>query len=118
MPLLFYGTFVEAGEVSSERRLFGSNLKPIETSIFDSYKLNKLGPWSRRKDVANFWWFERRSHTALSWHDGEGIEQTVWLPGLISASSAVAISRSEYGAILPGPTTFRLNNERKAYLYD
>lgn len=72
MPMLFYGS-VEG----RKRRLYAPNGRPIETSVFDSFKVADLAPLidltSHRSAyaVANHWWFEHRKHTAVAWHHEE-----------------------------------------------
>jgi hypothetical protein len=114
MPLLFYGKLP-----GSKRRLYAPSLRPIESSVFNSFKVKHLAPLSRKKFVANYWWFEERKHTALSWflHE-EAHEHTVFIPGLHGQFEALAIARREFGVLIPSPTVFRVNNEHRPYLYE
>jgi len=114
MPLLFYGT---PGK-STTKVLYGVRLQPIETRVFAGYELDKLGPKHKLFAVANYWWFEKRNHTALTWHDPRRIEQTIWMPGLLKQYDATAIARAEFGSVMPGYTVFRINNEHEPYLYE
>lgn len=116
MPLLFYGTRPESADRTPE--LYGVRLQPIETRVFDSYRVDKLAPYSKRRAVANFWWFTERKHTAFSWHDDRGREQTIWVPGLLNHRDALMLARLEFAEVIPSPIIFRFNNERKVYLYD
>jgi len=114
MPILFYGTLVDSGR---KRELHGVRLQPLESHLFDAFKLGKLAPYSRLPDVANHWHLVDRNHSALAWHTAEGVEQTVFVPGLHSAIDTIAIIREEYPGLLPSPLTLRVNNEEGAYLY-
>ena len=130
MPLLFYGRLEDG-----KRRLYGKNLRPIETSTFDSWKIKHLAPFPDLPYLANFWWFEERKHSAVSWNERRqdvslpiGIrvnerdrsrEQTVFLPGLLSHMDAVEIIRTEFPRyLLPSPIVFRFNNQSRVFLYD
>jgi len=113
MPMLFYGTT----EGSRKRRLHGVRLQPIKSTVFDHFKVDKLAPRSKLLHVANFWHFVDRDHTALSWHDEQGNEQTVFIPNLVGQIDAIAIARQEYPSVIPPPSTFRINNEHEAYPY-
>src|SRR3546814_7492137 len=79
--MLFYGT-VEG----RKRSLYAANRRPIEVSIFDSFKIGDLAPYMSLEHpsayaVANLWWLERKKHTAAAWHHKElGTEQVVFLP--------------------------------------
>lgn len=130
MPLLFYGR-LEHGDA---RALYSKDLKPIESSVFDSYKVKHLSPYHPRSDLANLWWFEDRKHTAVSWNEcridirqHRGItanettkfkEQTIFMPGLIEHAEALEIIRTEFpDYLVPGAIVFRFNNQDGAYLY-
>jgi len=131
MPLLFYGRINER-----KRRLYSADLRPIETSVFDSFKIRHLAPYGPNvRELANLWWFDQRKHTAISWHDSRhdlqqphGIkaneslismkEQTVFIPGLIRQGEALEIMRTSFPRwLIPGPLSFRFNNQRKIYHY-
>lgn len=115
MPELYYGTLAE----ESKRRLYAVRpMREIESGIFDSWKLRKLGPKSRVPHIALFWWFRERNHTALSWHDDRGKEQTVFLPQLLPQIVALPLARELFGDIIPSAITFRVLNERRPYLHD
>lgn len=120
MPLLFHGTVGDQKKPS----LYGANLRPIETSIFDSYKIGDLAPYMdischpSAYAVANHWWFQRKKHTAISWHHPRGHEQTVWLPGLLDWMVSLELARTEFEGLIPSPIIFRFNNYEGAYLYD
>ena len=114
MPMLFYGT---TGDTRKRCLHGGKKLEPIKSSVFDKYKVDKLAPHSRLTHVANFWHFVDRGHSAISWHDERGIEQTVFIPALLSHIDAIAVARQEYPEVMPPPLTFRINNEDGVYLY-
>ena len=114
MPLLFYGRRA----ADKKRRLYGSDLEPIQGSVFDSFKIKKLAPLSRGMDLANWWWLPSRNHSALSWHDEEGQEQTLFFPQLLDPVEMFEIARAQFSSILPSPITFRISNEEGAFLYD
>lgn len=130
MPLLFYGRLQHGGK----RRLYSPDLRPIESSVFDNYKVKHLAPFHRRPDLANLWHFVDRKHTAVSWnecrlditqHRGitanetvDFIEQTIFIPQLVDQKEALAIMRSEFpDYLVPGAIVFRFNNQDGAYLY-
>lgn len=129
MPLLFYGWLNDG-----KRRLYSKDLAPIETSVFDSYKVKHLSPYQRQSDLANLWWFEDRNHTAVSWSEcriditqPRGIlsnetqdfkEQTIFIPQLIGHMEALEIMRTEFpDYLMPGALVFRFNNQDGAYRY-
>jgi len=133
MPLLFYGRLEDG-----KRRLYGKNLRPIETAAFDRWKVKSLSPYRPGHDVrdlANFWWFEDSKHCAISWRESRvditlphGIrsnessrlrEQTVFIPALLSHRDALEVLRTEFPRyLIPSPLVLRFNNEHEAYLYD
>lgn len=130
MPLLFYGRLEEG-----KRRLYSRELKPIETSAFDRWKIKHLSPYREDRALANFWWFEESKHSAISWDEDRiditlphGIktnesdrvrEQTIFIPSLLSHRDALEVIRTEFPRYLvPSPLIFRFNNEREVYLYD
>lgn len=130
MPLLFYGR-LERGK----RKLYSSDLRPIETNLFDNWKVKYLAPHPRTPDLANFWWFKTSKHSAISWHDsrddiklphgiasnhsGRLIEQTIFIPALLSQLDALEIIRTSFPRYLvPSPLMFRFNNENEVYQYD
>ncbi len=130
MPLLFYGRLSDG-----KRRLYSKDLRPIETSAFDRWKIKRLSPYREDPDLANFWWFEGGKHCAISWMESRsditlphGIlsnehprlrEQTIFIPSLLSHSDALQLARTEFPLhLVPSPLVFRFNNEREVYLYD
>lgn len=130
MPLLFYGRLG-----SGKRKLYNREMRLIETSAFDSWKIKHLAPRPKVPDLANFWWFTQSNHTAIAWNEGRmditlphGIvdnepgrlrEQTIFIPGLLSRIDAVEIMRTEFPSYLaPSPLVFRFNNDLETYLYD
>lgn len=130
MPLLFYGRL----EHSDRRRLYSPDLRLIETSVFDKFKVKHLAPYQREADLANLWWFEDRKHTAVSWNEcriditqHRGIkanetekfkEQTIFIPGFYEQMGALEIIRSEFpDYLVPGAITFRFNNQDGVYRY-
>jgi hypothetical protein len=133
MPLLFYGRLADG-----KRRLYSRELRPIETSAFDRWKIKHLSPYREGQDMselANFWWFEAGKHCAVSWRESRiditqphGIrsnqddrtrEQTIFIPSLLSQLDALEVIRTEFPRYLvPSPLVFRFNNEREVYLYD
>lgn len=129
MPLLFFGR-IKPGR----RQIFAPGLRPVETTVFDKWRIRHLAPSSEVVGLANYWWFEDRKHTAISWTDnrvdieepcgikdneGNSYEQTIFIPGLISSMIALEIARTEFPKwLVPSPILFRFNNPDKAYLYD
>jgi hypothetical protein len=133
MPLLFYGRLNDG-----ERRLYSKDLRPIESSAFDSWKIKHLSPYREglsMRELALFWWFEARKHCAISWRESRiditlphGIrdnerektrEQTIFIPSLLSQRDALEVIRTEFPRFLvPSPLIFRFFNEREVYLYD
>lgn len=130
MPLLFYGRL----EHGQPRELYSKDLRPIESSVFDNYRVKHLAPYHQRSDLANLWWFEDRNHTAVSWNEcriditkHRGIlanettkfkEQTIFIPQLIGWMEALEIMRSEFpDHLVPGAIVFRFNNQDGAYRY-
>lgn len=131
MPLLFYGRLHH----EEKRRLYSKDLVPIETSIFDNYKVKSLAPYHKRSDLANLWHFTDRNHTAVAWnecrldirqHRGiianetlDFMEQTIFMPQLVDHMQALEIIRTEFpDYLVPGAIVFRFNNQDGAYLYD
>lgn len=131
MPLLFYGRLEHGGK----RRLYSKDLAPIESSVFDSYKVKHLAPHHRRSDLANLWHFVDRKHTAVSWNEcrmdirlHRGIlanetrdykEQTIFIPGFLTWMETLEVMRTEFpDYLVPGAIVFRFNNQDGAYLYD
>lgn len=129
MPLLFYGRLNDG-----KRRLYSKDLKPLESSVFDGFKVKHLSPYQNQPDLANLWWFQDRNHTAVSWNEcriditkHRGIfanetqdlkEQTIFIPQLIDQIQAIEIMRSEFPEYLvPGAIVFRFNNQDGAYVY-
>lgn len=133
MPLLFYGRLD-----GRKRRLYSKDLRQIETSVYDNWKIKHLSPEREGDDmryIANFWWFMESKHTAVSWNEGriditqpvgirdneaeEVYEQTVFIPQLVSRLEALAILRSEFPDYLtPSAIVFRFNNQLEVYVYD
>lgn len=130
MPLLFYGRLTDG-----KRRLYSKDLRLIETSVFDGFKVRHLAPHFRLPDLANLWWFVDRKHTAVSWgeiridlmqprgiianEDLESIkEQTVFIPGFVSHIDALEIIRTSFPRwLIPSPLTLRFNNQDEAFEY-
>jgi hypothetical protein len=129
MPLLFYGRLSDG-----KRRLYSKDLLPIESSVFDNYKVRHLSPYHQRSDLANLWWFEDRKHTAVSWNEcriditqHRGIvanetrefrEQTIFIPQLVDHVEALEIMRTMFpDYLVPSAIVFRFNNQDRAYLY-
>lgn len=130
MPLLFYGRLEHGGK----RRLYSKDLAPIESSVFDNYKVKHLAPYPERTDLANLWHMVDRNHTAVSWgecrldltqHRGiianetrDLIEQTIFIPKFVEWMEALEIMRTEFpDYLVPGAIVFRFNNQDGAYLY-
>lgn len=133
MPLLFYGRLNDG-----ERRLYSKDLRPIESSAFDSWKIKHLSPYREgmsMRELALFWWFEARKHCAVSWRESRidltlphGIgdnerektrEQTIFIPALLSQRDALELIRTEFPRwLVPSPIIFRFFNEREVYHYD
>jgi len=117
MPVLFYGTIPG----HPRPRLYSEKLKPFETSIFDQYKISGLAPYRRHPNIANFWHIRtnpRCIHSCLSWHNDDGIEQSVFLPGEMNWREALAAAREIYPELIPSAIIFRVNNHDGVYWYD
>jgi len=113
MPLLFYGVLPN----KRKRRLYSKNLREIETSLFDHFKIKDLAPYSRLHHVANFWHLISLDTTAIAWHTDDGEkEQVIFIPGIHNQIDSLAIARLEFGSVMPGATTFRFNN--KVYVHE
>jgi hypothetical protein len=131
MPLLFYGRLHDG-----KRKLYSKDLREIETSVFDNFKVRHLAPYGERvRELANLWWFEDRKHTAVSWNESrmdlnlphgvpanESIfnlrEQTVFMPGLIRHIEALEIIRVTFPKwLVPSPLVLRFNNQDEVYTY-
>lgn len=119
MPLLFYGT------VGDRKKpvLYGANLRPLESTVFDHFRIDNLAPYRSLEHpsahaIANHWWFVERKHTAISWHHPRGTEQTLFMPGLVSWMIALELARTEFPELIPSPIIFRFNNYEGAYLYE
>jgi hypothetical protein len=119
MPLLFYGT------VDDRKKpvLHGANLRPLESSVFDHFRIDHLAPY-RLLDhpsgyaVANHWWFVGRKHTAISWHHPRGTEQTLFMPALLDWMQSLELARTEFPELMPSPIIFRFNNYEGPFTYD
>lgn len=114
MPTLFYGTIPG----SKRRQLYAPSLRPIETNVFDSFMIDNLAPRSRLPDVALFWHFRKRSHSAFAWHDPRGTEQVAFIPAILNQYQMFEVLRREFPTVLPSPITFRISNELEPYDYD
>lgn len=114
MPTLFYGTIPGC----RKRQLYAPSLRPIETSVFDSFMIDNLAPKSKLTDVALFWHFRKRKHSAFAWHDADGREQVIFLPAILNQYQMFEILRAEFPTILPSAITFRIRNEHEPYDYD
>lgn len=106
MPLLYYRTH---GGLYTPKG-------PVQSTVFDAFKIKSLAPAHGRKDIANFWHIKK--HSAFSWHDDDGQEHTVFIPGLLTWREALIIAREEFKARMPSAIVFRLNNYGGAYVYD
>lgn len=116
MAMLFYGTLEKR---SRKRCLYGARLQLLESQVFDYLKINDLAPYGKAAQpyIANFWHITPINHTALSWNDQRGIEQTVFIPGLHSHQEALALARGNYPTVVPSPLVFRFNNEDWIMVY-
>lgn len=112
MPLALYGSI----GLNPQRILYGEKYRPLESGVFDYLKVEKLSPWSHRVAIANHWWIKK--HTALAWEDARGIEQAVFIPGQLTWRQALLIAREEFTHSIPSAIIFRVNNHKRAYLYD
>jgi hypothetical protein len=111
MPLLFWGDGRSVG-LPWDRRLYGANLREIETTVFDSYKIDGLAPASKRDSVCNIWHLPKRNHTAMAWHEDRlKHEQLVLLPGLLDQRVALETARVTFGRVIPSPIIFRFNQD-------
>lgn len=114
MPMLFYGT---TGKFKRPR-LHGANLRLLETSVFDSYAIDNLAPYSRKPNVALFWHFSKRNHSAFAWHNEQGIEQVAFVPGLLTQLQMFELLRVDFAEVMPSSLLFRISNEHEPYDYD
>jgi hypothetical protein len=112
LPLLFHGTL---GELKKPR-LYAANLRPIETDVFDSFKIPDLAPRSKLPLVALFWYI--RGHSVFAWHDHRGIEQSVFVPQILKQPEMFMVCRSEFATVMPPSLTFRISNDYEPYSYD
>lgn len=108
-------------EGDEEPRLYSDKLKAFETAIFDQYRIKDLSPYSKTHHRANFWWIrvsKRHPHSCLAWHDDEGYERAVFLPGELRWQDTLALAREIFPSMIPSSITFRLTNYDGPYLYD
>lgn len=114
MPLLFHGRLPE----SRPRLLYRADLRPIESSVFDNFKVEDLAPYRMHWTIANFWHFPKKKHCAIAWHHEDmKTEQVIWMPGLLSRIDALSLAREEFRPIVPSSIVFRFNNENEVYAY-
>lgn len=118
MPILFYGRL--PGD--KVRRLHNDQLVPFESSVFDRYKIDDLAPHSRRPGLGLLWWVRinpRHPHTAIAWHDEDGEEDVVFLPGEHDWSTALMLARDVFydRKIVPPASFFRFVNYEEPYVY-
>ena len=113
MPALVYGC-----DHKGQRALFGGNLRQIEGSVFDSFKIDKLAPHKGPPHIANFWHFNSTQHCAISFHDNSFNEWTIFLPSLLDRRSALELARAKFSQVMPSALTFRWRNEDETYEYD
>lgn len=117
MPSLYYGRL----EGDKEPRLYSDKLKAFETRIFDHFKINNLAPYKRSEYSGNHWWIrvsKRHPHSAIAWHDPQGYESVILLPGELDWRNTLALAREVFEPLVPSAITFRINNYEGAYLYD
>lgn len=121
MPLLFYGST----RPDRARQLYSKDLRLIETSIFDSYKIKDLAPYEELPGkygtswaLSLLWHFPIKKHTAIAWHaESCKHEQVIWIPGLLNQIDALTIAREEFPSIVPSAIIFRFVNEGDPYEY-
>lgn len=118
MPVLLYGSIN-----GSSKQLYAPTRRPIETSMFDSFKIEALAPYnvprtSTAYGLANHWWFTSRNHTAVAWHTPDlKAEQVVFLPELLDSFITIELLRQRFTDLVPPPLIFRFNNPEGAYGY-
>lgn len=116
MPALLFARL----EGDTHRKLYNEQLVPFKSSIFDQYKVKDLAPYSKRHHIANFWWMRinpRHPHSVLAWHDEEGHEVSVLLPGEMRWQDTLTLARDLFKPVIPSAVSFRLNNYEEPYSY-
>lgn len=118
MPTLFYGKL----EGDKVRRLYNDQLVAFESTLFDHYKIEDLGPNSRRANMGLLWFIRvspRHPHTAIAWHDEDGDEAVILLPGEHDWSTALTLARDVFydKGVVPAANVFRLANYEEPYVY-
>ena len=117
MPDLYYGPH----GLRKKPELYTSDMQPVMTSVFDSFRLYGFAPESEKRHVANLWHWAERGHTILSWHDLEKSkhEYTLFMSSLLDHASALEYARLRFPLIVPSPLTFRISQRwGKALEYD
>lgn len=118
MPALFYGKLND----DKERQLYNEHLVPFKSTLFDHYKIESLAPNSKRPQLGLLWFIRvsaRHPHTAIAWHDQDGDEAVILLPGEHDWSTALTLARDVfYGkGVVPPANAFRLVNYEEPYVY-
>lgn len=109
MPTLFYGT----PDGKKKPRLYSRDLRKIEVKIFDHFKIDTLGPDSGSPNLAVAW--HVHDHSALAWYDDRGIQQVLYLPGLLDQRNLLLQARENFPSQLPPALLFRISNEGETY---
>lgn len=113
MPILYWGY-----HDSKDRRLLSKDLREIESSLFDHFKVNGIAPYPSAPFVAHFWAWTKKQHNFIAWDDLVGREHIVVIPGPINKEDALRLARDTFGKIIPSPLVFRWAKARKVYIYD
>lgn len=104
MPHFFFGTIGR----HKKPKLFGPSLEVVtERSWLRFTEFGKLTPNKGLNHVARLWHIPEEDHSALSWMDN-GVEQTIFLPGIQNRYKAIEIARNTWGHLIPSPITFRI----------
>lgn len=117
MPLLYV---LSPSRVEPQFKVYDRNLRPVDSGVFDKFKIKDLSPFKFKPWVAVFWHFRSRNHSIISWVDDKEQEHTVFIPGILSWQEALAVSREEFKdrKVIPPATYFRFTNYEGPYLLD
>lgn len=117
MPDLYYGPY----NGHRKPQLYVPGMRPVESKVFDSFKLIGLAPACGLRHIANFWQWLDKKHTVISWHETDQCkyESSVFIPSLLDQREALEYARTVFPQIMPSPITFRFFQEyHEALLYD
>lgn len=121
MPMLFYGD-PRAGTIRENpgRHLYTDGLRKIETTVFDSFRIDGLAAYPPKNAVANIWHMPKKKHTAISWNeDFLPHEQTIFMPGFLNQRDALELARITFERVVPSPIIFRFRQDyHEVLIYD